>query len=165
MKSLNFMVPAVNIKEIMVKHLVGGEAFMPTEEILKKIPFSELGKKPAGLPYSFYEIFFHIKFTQNDILEYCTQENYRSPDWPKCYWPDRAEPENENSWNELKSGYFKDRDQLIALILSEETGLLDTVPSGGDHTFLREILLVIEHTSYHCGQLLILLRHLGLYPS
>jgi uncharacterized damage-inducible protein DinB len=155
----------VNMKGIMLKHLRGGEAFMPLEEILKKIPFSEIGKRPAGLPYSFYEIFYHIKFTQNDILEYCIQKNYKSPEWPRDYWPDPPRTENENSWDQLKSEYFKDREELEALVLSKETDLLETVPSGGDHTFMREILLVIEHTAYHSGQLLILLRHLGLHSS
>lgn len=155
----------VNIKKTLVKHLHGGEAFMPMEEILEKIPFSELGKRPAGLPYSFYELFFHIKFTQKDILEYCTQDNYNSPDWPQDYWPDHPEPDNENIWNKLKSEYFKDRDELEVFMLSKGTDLLDNVPSGGDHTFLREILLVIEHTAYHSGQLLIILRHLGLHSS
>lgn len=154
-----------NLRKQLVKHLKGGEAFMPVEEILDKIPYSELGKRPAGLPYSFYEIFFHIKHTQKDILDYCTQIKYSFHNWPDDYWPKEKAPENEAAWESVKRSYFAERKELENLILSSEKELSDTVPSGGEHSFFREILLVIEHTSYHSGQLIILLRHLGLHSS
>ncbi|UZH54919.1 DinB family protein [Salinimicrobium tongyeongense] len=153
------------MKESLVKHLKGGEAFMPIEKMIEKIPFLELGKRPAGLPYSFYELFSHIRFTQKDILDYCTQANYEAPEWPQDYWPANSRPNDEKAWKELVDVYFRERDMLATLILSEEKDLMDTVPSGKKHTLLREVLLVIEHTTYHSGQLLILLRHLGLHSS
>lgn len=153
------------IKEQLVHHLKGGEAFLPIEEFLKKIPFSDLGKRPAGLPYSFYEIFTHIKFTQTDILDYCKQKNYSPATWPDAYWPKEKAPENEAAWEKVKEDYFSERKELEQLILSSEIELSDPVPSSEKHSYLREVLLVIEHTSYHSGQLLILLRHLGLHSS
>jgi uncharacterized damage-inducible protein DinB len=154
-----------NMKENLVKHLKGGEAFMPVDKMIEKIPFLELGKRPAGLPYSFFEIFSHIRFTQKDILDYCTQTDYKAPEWPKDYWPEKSSPDDEHSWKELVSGYFRERLDLETLIISEETVLTNKVPSGGNHTIFREVLLVIDHTAYHSGQLLILLRHLGLHSS
>ena len=153
------------MKEQLVKHLKGGEAFMPISEMLEKITYSELGTRSAGLPYSFYEIFCHIRFTQKDILDYCTQSDYASQDWPDEYWPKEQAPEDQAAWDRVKNDYFTERQALEDLILSPDTVLSNTVPSGGSHTFFREILLVIEHTSYHSGQLLILLRHLGLHRS
>lgn len=153
------------MREILVRHLRGGEAFMPIDEILEEIAFQDLGKRPQGLPYSFYELFYHIKFTQNDILEYCIHPDYQAPKWPRDYWPDQKVPNELASWEQLKAAYFRDRENLETFILSEETDLLSKVPSGEDHNILREVLLVIEHTAYHSGQLLILLRHLGLHTS
>lgn len=154
-----------NMKQILVKHLQGGQAFLPVDRLLEKISFSQIGVRPAGLPYSFFEIFYHIKFTQSDILEYCTKEEYQAPEWPKDYWPDNSKPQNEQAWNKLRADYFRDREELEVFILSKDINLLDNVPSGEDHSFFREIMLVIEHTSYHSGQLLILLRHLGLHSG
>ena len=48
------------LKEQLLKHLKGGEAFMPVSELLEKISFKKSGKRPVGLPYSFYEIFYHF---------------------------------------------------------------------------------------------------------
>lgn len=153
------------LKNQLEKHLFGGEAFMPVDEMLKKIPFTQIHIRPKGLPYSFYELFFHMSFTQKDILKYCTNSSYSSPSWPNDYWPEKVAPAKETEWMELQKDFFEDREKLRRLIHSEDTALSDTVPSHEEHTIFREVLLVIEHTAYHSGQLLIILRHLGLHAS
>lgn len=153
------------LKKVLIKHLFGGEAFMTIDEMMKKIPFTQVHIRPKGLPYSFYELLFHIWFTQKDILEYCTSSSYSSPSWPNDYWPDKVAPAKETEWMELQKAFFEDRKKLGDLIASEEIRLVDPVPSNEKHIIFREIMLVIEHTSYHSGQLLIILRHLGLHPS
>ena len=155
----------VNLKKTLVRHLKGGEAFIPVDDLLTKIPFTDIHLRPKGLPYSFYELFYHMRFTQHDILEYCTNSLYSPPSWPEDYWPGKVAPAKEIEWEELKNAFFEDREKLIALINSEKVDLQDPVPSNAAHTIFREILLVIEHTSYHSGQLLIVLRHLGLHSS
>lgn len=159
------MSDATEIKKQLVKHLNGGEAFMPVDEMLKEIGFSKLGIRPQGLPYSFYELFYHCWFAQEDILEYFRSSEYKAPDWPKDYWPGKKAPESEAEWEELKSSYFLGRKAITDFLLQPEIDLLDKVPSNDKHTFLRGILLVIEHTAYHTGQMLIVLRHLGLHSS
>lgn len=156
---------STEIKKQLVNHLNGGEAFMPLDEVLKEIKFDKLGIRPQDLPYSFYELFYHCWFAQEDILKYFRQSEYKAPDWPKDYWPGQQAPENESEWEELKSSYFKDRKAITEFILQPEIGLLDSVPSSEKHTYLRGILLVIEHTAYHTGQMLVVLRHLGLHSS
>ena len=42
--------------------------------------------------------------------------------------------------------------------------LLRTVPHGETQTYLREILLVADHTAYHLGQLVLVRRLLGAWP-
>jgi uncharacterized damage-inducible protein DinB len=153
------------LKKQLVKHLKGGHAFMPVDEMLKKIPFFKTGIRPDGLPYSFYEIFYHMHYTQKDILNYCVQKDYKEGKWPDDYWPKRQAPEDEKAWKALQNAFFEDRSSLEKLLTSEETVLTDPVPSNPDHSLMREVMLVIEHTAYHSGQLLILLRLLGLHSS
>lgn len=153
------------IKDRLAKHLLGGEAFMPLDEMLKLIEFDKLGMRPNNLPYSFYEIFSHIKFTQKDILDYCTLSNYKAPNWPKDYWPEQKSPKSALEWEELKKIYFEERDSFSQIIKNEDVDLLQPLNEDTDHTFIREALLVIEHTAYHSGQLLIILRNLGLYNA
>lgn len=151
------------MKEQLVKHLNGGEAFMPVDEMLKEIPFSETGVRPADLPYSFYELFYHMWFAQKDILDYCKAEEYSSHDWPKDYWPQKQSPDTEAEWMELQGAYFDSRKELCEYLLAPGNDLLQPVRPGTDHSILREVLLVIEHNAYHTGQLLVVLRTLGLH--
>ncbi|NJY63989.1 DinB family protein [Salinimicrobium sp. CDJ15-81-2] len=159
------MKPGKVNREQLKKHLFGGEAFMTIEELLKKIPFEQIHLRPKGLPYSFYELFYHIFFTQRDILHYCLKQDYQAPVWPNDYWPKQQAPGREESWRELQENFFEDREALGRIIVSHEKNLGAQVPSGKDHSIFRELLLVIEHTAYHTGQLVIILRQLGLHSS
>lgn len=155
----------LEIKKRLSEHLKGGEAFLPLEEMLKKIEFGKLGIRPQNLPYSFYELFYHIRFAQKDILDYCIGKNYKSHDWPDDYWPEQQAPESIEDWDKFKNAYFEERQDLVKYLLSPKNDLLSPVKEGTDHTLLREVMLVIEHSAYHNGQLLILLRQLGLYSK
>jgi uncharacterized damage-inducible protein DinB len=153
----------VEIRNQLARHLEGGEAFMTVDSLLKKMKFEKLGERPNNLPYSFYELFYHIWFTQRDILIYCTAEIYEEFQWPKDYWPEKRAPDTEAEWHELQQAYFNDRKELSDFLLNPINNLMQPVRSGTNHSLLREILIVIEHSAYHNGQLLIILRHLGLH--
>ena len=155
----------LEIRKQLSKHLESGAAFVPLEEMLNKITFDSVGERPEKLPYSFYELFYHIRFAQKDILDYCKAEKYEFHNWPDDYWPKSAAPDDPADWEQLKSDYFMERRQLSDFLLNPENDLLTPVRKGTKHSLLREILLVIEHTAYHNGQLLIVLRQLGLYSS
>ncbi|SDG97569.1 DinB family protein [Psychroflexus sediminis] len=147
----------------LVKHLKGGQAFMPIEEVIDHISFEKLGERPNNLPYSFYELFYHIVWAQKDILKFSTSEDYKGSAWPEDYWPAKSSPESEKDWKKLKEDYFEDRRKLEDFILDPENDLNLPVKNSDEHSLLREILLVVEHTSYHTGQMLIILRLLRLY--
>ncbi len=145
----------------LVKNLMGGEAFMPIDKVLKEVSFDKIGERLHGLPYSFYEVFYHITYTQKDILDYITLDDYKTPKWPEDYWDKKRSPKTKEEWEELKSNFFKERQDLAAYILNENNDLNKPVKNSEDHTLLRELLLVVEHNAYHTGQLILLLRLLG----
>lgn len=153
------------MKQRLVKHIKGGEAFMPLDDMLKKISFEKLGERPKDLPYSFYELFYHIKANQKEILDYSTADEYKQASWPDDYWPEQRKPESREEWDNLKQEYFEERQQFCDHILESGKNLNDPVRPDTDHSLLREALLVIEHSAYHTGQLMVLLRLLGLHSK
>jgi len=158
-------VNSTEYRKQLVKHLRGGEAFMPIDDLIDKVPFGNLGNRPSELPYSFYEVFYHIKYAQKDILDFCIADSYKTPTWPDDYWPDSSTPESEAAWKTLKSEYFKEREKFASFLLNESNDLLSPVKNAKDQILLREAMLVIEHTAYHTGQLLIISRLLGVYSE
>lgn len=153
------------IKNQLIEHLKGGSAFMPVEELLKFISSEAICRRPKDLPYSFYEIFYHMRFAQKDILDYTKDEDYTSPQWPQDYWPKGNTLDSLEEWDSLKSRFFEEQQELIDFLIDPTNDLLKPVNSETKNTLLREVLLVIEHNAYHTGQLLIVLRSLGLYPG
>ncbi|MGO4912961.1 DinB family protein [Leeuwenhoekiella sp. W20_SRS_FM14] len=151
------------LKSHLLRHLKGGEAFMPIDDLLDKISFKNIGDRPVGLPYSFYEIFYHIKYAQKDILDFCTSEHYALPNWPADYWPLEKTAETKKGWKLLKEDFFTDRMLLTSFIENEQTDLMAVAKHGEKQSVLRELMLVIEHNAYHTGQLAIILRLLGLH--
>lgn len=146
------------LRKRLVKHLKGGKAYAPIDRILDVITIEKLGVTVQGLPYTFYQLFWHIRYAQLDILKYCKNENYEAPEWPGGYWPDEKAPESEDTWADLVESYFQEREELCDLILDPSNHLFDPLPANSDHNLLREAELVIEHTSYHTGQLYMLHR-------
>lgn len=153
------------MREQLVKHLNGGEAFTPLEEFIDEIPFEKLGERPEGLPYSFYELFYHIVFAQKDIVEFSISGSYETSTWPDDYWPKEQAPADEQAWSKLKNEYFEDRKLFADFLLDENNDLLKPVKNGKTQSLLRETMLIIEHTAYHSGELLVILRLLGLHQK
>lgn len=152
------------IRERLAKHLKGGEAFMTVDEMVKKITFADIKTRPANLPYSFYELFYHITFTQKDILDFIDSDDYKQHKWPDNYWTKEKKCSNEEEWKQLQAEYFDARNKLKTILLNFDTSLMQLVKNGkGEQTLFRELLLVIEHTAYHTGQMLVVLRLLNLH--
>jgi len=152
------------IRERLAKHLVGGEAFMPISKMLEKISFEDINTRPSNLPYSFYELFFHVVATQKDIVKFTCSDDYTEPKWPEYYWPKDKSCNTREDWQSLKAEYLTDRERLAKFLLDDSNSLTEPVKNGKDEQILlREILLVIEHSAYHTGQMLILLRLLNLH--
>jgi uncharacterized damage-inducible protein DinB len=131
---------------------------------MDKASFEKEGEQPNNLPYSVFEQFYHIRFTQLDILKFIQEEDYKAPCWPDDYWPENKMPKNEAEWEDLKDRFFEERQQLITILNTSENDLFDLVKTGkADQTLIRELLLIIEHNAYHTGQILVMLRLLDLY--
>lgn len=145
-------------RQHLAEKIRGGNAFIPIEDVLEEITFEELGIRPQGLPYSFYEQFFHLRVSQYDILSFCSDKKYEAPIWPDDFWPLEVAPENEQEWEELKKGFFDEREAFTEFILDQANPLYKTLSNGDDETLMHEALLVLQHSAYHIGQMVAILR-------
>jgi uncharacterized damage-inducible protein DinB len=144
--------------------LTARQAHCTFEDAVAHMPKTHRGERPTDLPYSVWELAEHIRRAQRDILDYCQDPNYEADEWPDAYWPDTAAPAEEAAWDECLSQVRQDREALCDLVTDETIDLHDTVPSSDEHTYLREAMLVADHTAYHVGQIVTVRRQLGLWP-
>ena len=85
--------------------------------------------------------------------------------WRPIPGAENAEPPSAKAWDESIAAFRRDRADLAALTVDEKTDLTARVPNGDGQTYLREVLLVADHTAYHVGELIVLRRLLGAWPA
>jgi hypothetical protein len=104
-----------------------------------------------------------IPSAQRDILDFCVNSAYEEKKWPDDYWPKSPAPKTAAEWDESIAGYRGDRERAKQLAADESIDLLAKIPHGSGQTYLRELLLVADHNSYHVGQIVIVRRALGIW--
>ncbi|HEX6911898.1 MAG TPA: DinB family protein [Longimicrobium sp.] len=127
------------------------------------IPPEMRGRQAQGLPYSPWQLVEHLRITQRDILDFCRDPKYQEIRWPDDYWPSSIEPPSPTAWDDAITAYHADLDALKALASDEGVDLFARIPHGTGQTYLRELLLVADHTAYHVGQLVLVRRLLGIW--
>jgi hypothetical protein len=152
-------------REQLAAVLAWGDAHATFETAVAGLAATLRGVQPAGLPYSAWQLLEHLRLTQRDILEFCRNPEYHELSWPDDYWPREVSPPSEEAWDESIRGFQRDRAEMQALARNPSTNLEARVPAGSGQTYLREILLVADHTAYHVGQLVLVRRLLGAWPS
>ncbi len=131
------------------------------DSAVNDVPADKRGVVPEGLPHSPWQLLEHIRRTQWDILDFCRNPGYAEPKSMAEYWPDGPAPPTAGAWDESVSAVKRDREELRKLAADPDVDLFAKVPRGNGQTFLREIVLVADHTAYHVGQLVLTRRLLG----
>jgi DinB superfamily len=145
----------------LVALLRGGNAHMPFAEAVAGFPEEHINTRPPNVPYTFWHLLEHLRLTQADILDYLTNAAYEARAWPRDYWPARDAVATRRDWDESVAAFQRDLEAIIAIVAAEGTDLLAPVPSHGQHTVLREALIVADHNAYHIGELGILRQVVG----
>lgn len=128
------------------------------------IPPEVRGSRPAGVPYSAWQLLEHMRIAQHDILEFCRNTDYEEMRWPDDYWPASPEPPDAEAWEASTRAYQDDRAALERMATDPAVDLAAAIPHGTGQTYLRELLLVADHTAYHLGELIVVRRLLGIWP-
>jgi uncharacterized damage-inducible protein DinB len=123
------------------------------------------GTRPPNFPHSAWQLLDHIRRTQHDVLEFCTNPSYHEPKWPDDYWPPSAEPPSEAAWMECLTATRADAQALADFTVRNAATLTDRIPHGTGQTYLRTVLVAVDHTSYHVGQIVAVRRLLGAWST
>ncbi|GAA5501792.1 hypothetical protein Dxin01_01531 [Deinococcus xinjiangensis] len=136
------------------------QAHATLDDVLAGFPLDRINERPQGLPYSAYELLWHLRFAQRDILNFVRDEQYHHVNWPDGYWP-HTQQATKADWDAEIAAFKQDFADLLRLLDDPQIDLFSVVPSGDKQTWLREFLLVADHNAYHIGQLALLKRLLS----
>lgn len=139
-------------RQNLIDVLTGENAHVSLESALKNLKPENRIKHPSPEIHSCWELLEHIRISQEDILQYTINPDWVSPKWPYGYWPENKNI-TDDEWQNSINKFNKDLQKLVELIKDETIDLTSVIPHTENHTYLREILLVIDHNSYHTAQI------------
>ena len=101
-----------------------------------------------------------MRSAQKDLLDFALDPDWKPPKWPEDFWPQPGREMSDEEWDKTFNGFFKELDRAIRLVKDPKIDLLSDVPQT-ENTYLREIMLIIEHNAYHLGKILDIRKALG----
>jgi hypothetical protein len=142
----------------LIDALDGSNAHASFEDAVRNIRQDLLGEVPDGLPYSIWQLVEHIRITQWDILEFSRNAEHVSPEWPKGYWPAERAPAQPKDWKQSLDQIAADRKAFIGLLHKAGEAIYTPFSYGDGQSLFREAVLIVDHTSYHTGEIIVLRR-------
>jgi uncharacterized damage-inducible protein DinB len=147
---------------IVASSLNWEQAHAGLDHALKDLPAKLRGVRPDKFPHSVWELVEHIRRAQHDLLDFCANPKYEEKlKWPDDYWPSSPAPANDVEWKEALSAIHRDTAALAEFTTTHAATLEQKIPWGTGQTYLRTVLVAMDHTSYHVGQMVMVRRLLG----
>jgi hypothetical protein len=154
-----------SLREYLRRVLTWHEAHVDGKAALANLPAKFRGKRPAGAPYSPWELLEHMRLAAWDILEFSRDAKHISPEWPSAYWPKSPQPPNAAAWSKSVKALERHLQAMGKLVANPKTDLFAPIPHGSGQTILREVLVLADHNAYHIGQLVLVRRQLGCWAD
>jgi hypothetical protein len=155
------------VRAHLVRALDWEEAHAGFDKAVAGLPEALRGVRAAGFEHTPWQLVEHLRLAQEDLLDFCVNPQYtHTRSWPDDYWPREPAPPNTQAWEASLAAFRADLERLKVLVRDARVDLVAPVPTGDAHqTYLRAILLVIDHNAYHVGQLVAVVKALGAWPE
>jgi uncharacterized damage-inducible protein DinB len=140
---------------VLKSFLLGGSGIVSIDEIVANLPVEVATRRVDGVPYSIFDLVWHLELTQNLLLTALADDvsEVAFPP-PEEQWPSSRPTAEE--WEDLVS--------QVRAGLYEASELASNPEALGERD--REVLEdIAAHNAYHWGQVVVLRRLLGVWPS
>ena len=141
------------LREQLAFHLSGHGAHIDFDRAVEDLAFDLTGKQVPNLAHTVWQLVFHLQIAQSDILEFCRNTQHVSPEYPSGYWPEAPAPANQAQCQGTITSFRQDLQDMIDLVKDPGNDLFAPFAHGSGQNLLREAILIIDHNSYHIGQL------------
>lgn len=140
-------------KNDLLEFLNGYPAHVNAKKVFQKLKTENRHKKVKHFSHTIWEELEHLRIAQEDILRYMLEPGWKSPKWPEGYWPFEKNHISEQEWEQSLNGFLHDLQELQNFIKTTRIDITMKIPHTKNHTYFREILLIIDHNAYHLGKI------------
>lgn len=154
-----------NWRAIVASALDWEQSHVRLEGALEGLKPALRGVRPPGVPQSIWELVEHVRRMQRDLYLFCSSDAYVPPKSGADYWPASPAPESDQAWRDSLANIRRDREQFAKWAVETSVDLTERIPHGSGQTYLRTVLVAVDHTAYHVGQIVWARRLLGDWPA
>jgi len=150
------------IPETIKRCLRGRDAHIAPLKALKGLTPEMARKRPSPNAHSCWELLYHIVLWQDVCLDAVRGNNV---DWEaaqKKEWPSQKMMSDDTQWGKLVSKFEKGLKEASQLV--EQVDLAKPIPAWGGAPTLQVLMVVVQHNSYHIGQIVATRIALGYWP-
>jgi hypothetical protein len=149
------------MRELLAYQLSGHGAHIPFSAAVKDFPVELAGQRVPRLDHTAWGLLYHLRIAQWDMLEYALGIEHESLPYPSGYWPKNDSPQDAKEWDQTLRSFGRDLKALERMVRDPQRDLFAPLRPDGDWSLLQQATLVLDHNSYHIGQLADLRMLLG----
>ncbi|ANU11830.1 hypothetical protein A1A1_08179 [Planococcus antarcticus DSM 14505] len=141
--------------------LQGKYAHYQTDMLFNGLSWEVAGEKPEDSHHSVWELLFHMNYWQDFILAELQEVDPGSPKDPSDSWPGSPFPSSEKEYTETVTQFLKGLGQATQQASKDS---LEQGIGGRKRTPADLLMVLINHNSYHGGQVVYARRLIGAWP-
>ena len=151
------------LRKELLTLLGGGEAHMDFDQAVSGFPVEDINRKVPNGSYTMWHLMEHMRIAQWDLLEFVRNPDHVSPEFPDGYWPPPDKIASPADWEKTVRQIRADL-KAVEEIVSIPKPICPARSHAKKYSFLREVLLVADHNSFHVGEIVSLRRALNMKP-
>ena len=93
------------VRESLVFTLRLGDAHQTFDDAVADFPMDAINVRPPNVDYTFWHLIEHVRFCQNDMLEYLLGPVYEPVTFPDAYWLATSAVASEQQWHDTLAAY------------------------------------------------------------
>ncbi len=147
---------------ILKKALRGHDAHLDPMKGLRGLT-AEIAQKQTGQGFhSCWDILYHMVYWQDFVLAAIRGEEASWPKVPLEDWPSDVSERKDFDWDKIVERFERGLEE--AKKLAGESDLTKPMPAWGEAPTAKALIVLIQHNSYHLGQIVANRRLLGDWP-
>ena len=149
------------IREQLLHHLAGHGAHITFDAAVDAFPVELAGRRVPNLQHTAWGLLYHLWICQKDMVAYVQDADHESPPYPSGLWPKTDGPAKTGEWDQTIRRFRDDQKALALLVSDPDRDLFAPLHPDVEWCLLQQVILVVDHNSYHVGQLVDLRMLLG----
>ena len=158
------MASAESWRRIVASSLDWEQAHASLDHAIEGLAPELRGKRPANFPHSAWSCSATFAPRSTTCWSFARTRTTTSRSGRTTTGPLLPAPKDDAAWNDCVAAIHRETKALADFTINDPRDLTTKIPHGTGQTYLRTVIVAVDHTSYHVGQIIAVRRLLDAWP-